>query len=109
MTQRIYINTPTNGEKNIIQARIDELSKRIMERGDIAVSPLVVSRGKKSIGGHVGDDVACVIDECDGILLDMGWKTNEVCMVVYYAAVQFKKLIFHTKEEYDKVCSKYVI
>lgn len=109
MATRIFINTPTNGKKEDVAARISELSKRIMGRGDIPVSPLEVSVGVKSLGDHIGDDVAAVIDDCDGIVLDMGWKNNEVCMVIYHAAIVFKKTVYHTKEEYDNVRSKYVI
>lgn len=109
MTSRIYINIPTNGFKEAVNARIAELSKRIMDRGDIPVNPLEISVGTKSLGEHIGDDVAAVIDDCDGILLERGWKDNEACVVVYHAALAFKKSIYHTREEYDNICSKYVI
>lgn len=82
------------------EARLEELASRIRELGMVPVW--------STADAKFGQRLTSVL-KCDAILLDNAWKTCTLCVDEYNIAVNHKKTIFHTVEEYNWILERYVI
>ena len=110
---RVYVCTPTvsrDRSLHTVRARVDELSRRLADKGHEAVSHLDCTM-KGRWADLVGADIALMLD-CDGILLDNTRKSCRVCSVIEAVArsITWKPfLVFHTAEEFRYIKDRFVI
>lgn len=111
---RVYICTPiVSKDRSLssVRARVDDLRRRLAERGHEAVSHLDCAVNGKW-ADKVGGNIALML-ECDAILLDHNRRICKVCVLeeaVSKGIVKYKPFcFFHTREEFDIIGNRYVI
>ena len=111
---RVYICTPiVSKDRSLssVRARVDDLRRRLAERGHEAVSHLDCEvKGKWA--DKVGGNIALML-ECDAILLDHNRRICKVCVLeetLSKGIVKYKPFFFfHTREEYSGIIDRYVV
>lgn len=97
---KIYICSPCGKSEDERKSRISVLSERLLQKGLVPVW--------SETGRDIGKRISCVL-RCDGILLDIGWKLDQDCKDEYSIALNHRRSIFHTEEEFEHVRENFVL
>lgn len=103
---KIYISTPINGRKEATfeekreaaRTRVEALKALAMPltpgEGDSAISTFDINPDGVTEGEAMAQCIRTIIDECDAVLMDAGWKGSRGCTVEFHTAKAYGKLVF---------------